>query len=84
MKVKPVPHSHHEGNTDLLPKLCCGAYALSPTQLELTLHRNSSTTKSKIAATQSEDYKRKNWGGGLGSKSMQETGAHPKTFKGHL
>lgn len=34
MKVKPVPRSHHEGNTDLLPKLCCGAYALSPTQLE--------------------------------------------------
>lgn len=52
--------------------------------LELTHQRNSSTTKSKIAATQSENYKRKNWGGGLGCKSMQETGAHPKTFKGHL
>lgn len=44
-----------------------------------TLHRNSRTTKSRIAATQSEGYKRKNWRGGLGSKSMWGTG-----FKGHL
>lgn len=49
-----------------------------------TLHRNSSTTKSRIAAIHSEGYKRKNWTGSLGSKSMRKTGGYPKTFKGQL
>lgn len=72
-----------------------GPYALSPlytlttgqpgnTPGAETLHRNSCTTRSRIAATQSAGYKRKNWRGGLGSKSMRGTGAHPNAVKGHL
>lgn len=49
-----------------------------------TLNRNSCTTESRIAATPSEGYESKNWRGGLGSKSIRETGTHTKVFKGHL